>query len=427
MRIRLCSTLVVAVMLAWTAAPTPLGARLSDGSRAPGSRASRGTTCESRLFSAGAAGVMGACSHFADTLPAQQKAGPPPPKKNPLLKLAEPWPEEEVLLARRAAADSRPLFRESEPLAFTLTADFKAIMKDRNPESTQRFPAVLSVPGENGAPQDIGVKLGTRGHFRLMSRNCDFVPLRVEFPREEVAGTIFEGQTALKLGTHCRGDKAYENYTIREYLTYRLFNMVTPLSFRARLGRATSVDATSKKPVATRYSIFLEHENEVARRFGGRIVELPRIVFTDLDAPTLTRMMLFEYMIGNTDFSIWALHNVRIVQDPARRLYPVPYDFDLSGFVHAPYATPDPRIGIRSVLDRLYRGPCRTTDEFEAAAALFRDKRADMLALVDSMTDLERDAKGEAKGFLESFFRSIEKPNAIKKQFVDGCKPQPTM
>jgi hypothetical protein len=138
-------------------------------------------------------------------------------------------------------------------------------------------------------------------------------------------------------------------------------------------------------------------------------------------------MMLFEYMIGNTDFSIWALHNVRIVQDRARRLYPVPYDFDLSGFVHAPYASPDPRIGIRSVLDRLYRGPCRTADEFEAAVASFRAKRGDMLALIDSMLDLERDAKSEAKEFLESFFRSIEKPNAIKKQFVDGCKPQPTM
>ena len=358
---------------------------------------------------------------------AQQKAGPPPPKKSPFLKLAEAWPEEKVLQARSKEADSRRLFKEHEPLAFTLTADFKAINKDRNPESTKRFPAVLVVEGEKGAARDIAVQLGTRGHFRLMARNCDFVPLRLDLPKEGTAGTAFEAQTSLKLGTHCRGDKAYENYTIREYLTYRLFNMLTPLSFRARLGRASYVDATSKKTVATRYSIFVEHENEVARRHGGRIVELPRIVFKDLDAPTLTRMMMFEYMVGNTDFSIWALHNVRIVQDPARRLYPVPYDFDLSGFVHAPYASPDPRIGIRSVLDRLYRGPCRTTDEFEAVASAFRAKRGDMLTLLDSMRDLEADAKSEAKEYLESFFRAIEKPNAVKKQFVDNCKPAPTM
>ena len=105
----------------------------------------------------------------------------------------------------------------------------------------------------------------------------------------------------------------------------------------------------------------------------------------------------------------------------------MPYDFDLSGFVHAPYASPDPRIGIRSVLDRLYRGPCRTAEEFEAAASALRAKRGDMLALIDSMADLDRDARVEAKEFLESFFRSIEKPGAVKKQFVDGCKPAPTM
>jgi hypothetical protein len=277
-------------------------------------------------------------------------------------------------------------------------------------------------------PQDVAVKIGSRGHFRLMRRNCDFVPIHLELPRGgETAGTIFEGQTSLKLGTHCRGDREYDSYTLREYLTYRLFNMVTPLSFRARLARATYVDGRTKKTIANRYAIFVEHENDVARRFGGRIVELPRIVFGDLDAPTLNRMMLFEYMIGNTDFSIWALHNVRIVQDKNRKLFPVPYDFDLSGLVHAPYAAPDPRIGIRSVLDRLYRGPCRTTDEFDEAAEAFRAKRADMFALLEAMRDLEPLARGEAKNYLESFFRSIERPESIKRQFVNGCKPQPTM
>jgi Tfp pilus assembly protein PilF len=45
-----------------------LGARLSNGSRAPSSRASRGTTCKFRPFFAGGAGLLGACSHFSDTL-----------------------------------------------------------------------------------------------------------------------------------------------------------------------------------------------------------------------------------------------------------------------------------------------------------------------------------------------------------------------
>jgi hypothetical protein len=356
-----------------------------------------------------------------------QKAPAAAPKKNPLLKLAEPWPEEEVLQARRVEADSRRLFKDTEPLTFTLTGDFSAVNKERNPNNKKSFPAVLTVQDAKG-PQDIQVKIGSRGHFRLMARNCDFVPIRLELPaKDETSGTVFEGQTSLKLGTHCRGDRDYDNYTLREYLTYRLFNLVTPLSFRARLAKANYVDAKSKKTVNNRYAIFIEHENEVARRFGGRIVELPRITFNDLDAPTLNRMMLFEYMIGNTDFSIWALHNVRIVQDRNRKLFPVPYDFDLSGLVHAPYAAPDPRIGIRSVLDRLYRGPCRTTDEFDEAAEAFRAKRADMFTLLESMRDLDPLARGEAKNYLESFFRAIEKPDSIKRQFVNGCKAAPTM
>jgi len=349
------------------------------------------------------------------------------PKKNPLLKLVEPWPEESVLLARRTEAERRPLFQRMEPLAFTLTADFKLVNKDRNPESTTRYPALITLVDDRGREQTIHVRISPRGHFRRMARNCSFVPLRVELPAAETAGTVFEGQTTLKLGTHCQDDKLYEQITLREYLTYPMFNLITPKSFRARLARGTYLDAKSGKALTTRYAIFIEHENDVARRMGGRIVDLVRTEFKDMDAPTLTAMMLFEYMIGNTDFSLWALHNVRLVQDPTRTLYPVPYDFDLSGLVHAPYAIPERRLGIRSVVDRLYRGPCRTADEMETAASAFRGKRADMLALVDGVKDLDGESRGDVKSYLDGFFRTVERPASVKRQFVDGCKPTPTM
>jgi hypothetical protein len=359
---------------------------------------------------------------------AQTTAPPsPPPKKNPLLKLAEPWPDAGALKARRAEAEARPLFQGTEPFDFTLTANFSVINKDRNPESSTRYPGVMTVTGTDGTPRHIAVKLSARGHFRRMARNCSVVPLRIEFPRDGLAGTVFDGQTTLKLGTGCEDSKEYEQITLREYLSYPMFHLVTPLAFRARLARATYADEKSKKKHAARYALFIEHENDVARRGEGRIVEIPRIVFKDLDAETLTRMMLYEFMIGNTDMSIWALHNVRLVQKPDRTLIAVPYDFDLSGFVHAPYAIPDRRLGLRSVVDRLYRGPCRTTAEFDAAAAPFRAKRAEILALVDSMRDLEPSTRSDLKEYLESFFRTIDKPASIKKQFVDGCKPEPTM
>src|SRR5262245_51101645 len=371
--------------------------------------------------------VLAACV-LAPNMRAQQHApASAKPKKNPLLKLAEPWPEPAVLQARRTEAERRPLFQSADPLVFTLIADFKAVNKDRNPESTVRYPALLSLTDERGREQAIHVRISPRGHFRRMARNCSFVPLRVELPPAETAGTVFEGQTTLKLGTHCQDQKSYEQITLREYLTYPMLNAVTPRSFRARLARGSYVDAKSGKTQATRYAIFIEHENDVARRMGGRIVELPRTEFKDMEAQTLTTMMLFEYMIGNTDFSLWALHNVRLVQDPNRTLFPVPYDFDLSGLVNAPYAIPEPKLGIRSVVDRLYRGPCRTVDEMDTAAAPFREKRAEVLGLVEGMRDLDSGARSEMKSYLESFYRSIERPASIKRQFVDGCKANATM
>jgi hypothetical protein len=385
----------------------------------------RPPTIRARLTASSLAVLIAACA--AAPLAQSSLPASAPGKKNPLLKLAEPWPDAEALEARRVEAETRPLFQRVEPLEFTLTAGFSAINKDRNPESAIRHPGVLTVAGADGAPRNIPVKLSARGHFRRMARNCSDVPLRVEFPKDGMAGTPFDGQTTLKLGSGCEDSKEYEQITLREYLQYPMFNLVTPLSFRARLARATSIDDKSRKKSGPRYALFIEHENDVARRNGGRSVELQRLVFKDLDDQTLTRMMLFEYMIGNTDVSIWALHNVRLIQKPNRTLAAVPYDFDLSGLVHAPYATPDRKLGLRSVVERLYRGPCRTTDEFEAAAVGFRAKRTDMLALVDSTRDLDPGARGEMKEYVEGFFRSIDKPSSIRKTLVDACKQAPTM
>jgi hypothetical protein len=132
-------------------------------------------------------------------------------------------------------------------------------------------------------------------------------------------------------------------------------------------------------------------------------------------------MMLLEYMLGNTDYSIWTLHNVVIVQDKKRKFFPVPYDFDMSGMVHPPYAAPDPRLSLRSVTDRLYRGPCRTVDAFNAAAEPFRAHRVEMLAAIEAASGLDEVHKREMKEYLESFFRRIATPESIKKTFVDGC------
>jgi hypothetical protein len=230
-------------------------------------------------------------------VPHAQAPAARPPKKNPLLKLAEPWPDEAVLLARRSEAERRPLFQSTEPLAFTLAADFRLINKDRDPESATRYPALLTLTDQRGREQTIHVRISPRGHFRRKARTCAFVPLRIELPAAEIAGTVFEGQSTLKLGPGARTSHAADHCAV---LTYPIFNVVTPAP-RARLA-AHHVDAKSAGADDALRDL-RRHDNDVARRLGGAR-RAPAHRVQGHGPPTLTLMMLFEYMISSTDFSL---------------------------------------------------------------------------------------------------------------------------
>lgn len=355
--------------------------------------------------------------------------GIPAPNRAKLEKLAEPWPDAEVVKARRIDAENRRLFADSAPFPFTLRADFKKINKDRDPESKTDYPAVLTLDAAAGGPAVLHVKLRARGHFRRRATTCSFVPLRVEFDKQEVKGTIFDGQKTLKLVTHCLNDEEYTQYTLREYLVYRILNVLTPMSFRARLAKPTYVqadkdaapaDSTGGKVLVTRWGMFLEDDEDVARRAEARLMEIPRVTFKEIDPESLSLMMVFEYMIGNTDYSIFALHNVRLLRSQDRTIYTVPYDFDLSGLVNTKYAAPTQGLGLFTVRDRLYRGPCRSEAEIGPVLARFTAHKDEVLALYDSLPDLDKEYRRDAQHYLQEFFTAITKPNDVKKTFVDG-------
>ena len=182
-------------------------------------------------FSVAIAGVDGGLQAQA-----QQK----PAKKDPIAKAAEAWPDAQQLADRRVAADSLPLFKSQEPLAFTLTSDFGAINRDRNPNSTKRFPGTLQVPGDGGV-QPIPVQVGARGHARRDPRVCSVVPIRLDFAKQDLAGTLFEGQRELKLVTHCENNSDGEQHVLTEYRSTRF----STCSRRGRSGLAWSRSPTS--------------------------------------------------------------------------------------------------------------------------------------------------------------------------------------
>jgi hypothetical protein len=355
------------------------------------------------------------------------QAPAPPANKDPLLKLIEPWPAPDVLTQRRIAAEGLPLFSSAEPFAFTLVTDVKALNRDRDPESKTRYPGELRIPGEGGAAGvSVPVQLSARGHVRRNLRTCDYVPLRIEFPKAGLGETVFARQEALKLVVQCVRGGDYEQYLLKEYLAYRLFNVLTYHSFRARLAKVTYVDRATGQTTGTRSAMFVEDVRDVASRMDGRSVEVPRLLFKDLQPDTLIPMMLFEYMIGNTDFSIFALHNVKLVQRPDQSLHPVPYDFDAAGLVRAPYAAPDRALMLPSVRDRLYRGPCRRPEQVDPHVAAFGARKDQVLAVPDAIPGLTKDSRDDIRSYLEGFYASLRSARDVRRLFVE-CAGRSTM
>ena len=248
----------------------------------------------------------------------QRNAAPAPAKAKAPKDVNAPFPDEAILAERKKVAEGRPLFATETPFEFTLTADFKTVNKDRNPNSTKVFPATMTVAKADGSQATFPLNIRTRGHVRRMSQTCSFAPLRLEFDTEKTKGTIFEGHKNLKLGTHCRDADLFEQYVPREYSAYRIFNLLTPRSFRARIAKATYVDEVTKKPIANRMALFIEDDDDVARRMEGRTIATQKLVFRQVDYDTATLMTIFEYMIGNTDMSMYLLHNVVLVQTPKK-------------------------------------------------------------------------------------------------------------
>ena len=156
-------------------------------------------------------------------------------------------------------------------------------------------PAIAAQSPQAAGPA-IPIQLRTRGHVRRSPRLCGFAPLRLEFRKRDVKGTAFQGQTAVKLGTHCQGDGVYRQYTLTEYLASRLYSVLTPRSFRSRLAQVTYADTAPGKAPFTKLGIFFEDGGDLARRTEGREDRRQGLMFRHVDQPTLTLLSLFQYL-----------------------------------------------------------------------------------------------------------------------------------
>jgi hypothetical protein len=324
-----------------------------------------------------------------------------------------------IILAAAAVASSSgqangqsALFASDAPIHITIQGPMSTLASNHN---SPPLPATLTADGVA-----YPITLAPRGIFR--KANCDFPPLSVEFTRPPPPGSLFEHQHRLKLTAFCKRDADFQQKVLLEYSAYRLYNLMTPQSFRARLANIDYLDQ-SGRPYISRAGFFIEDFGDVAKRNGMVTAHMgPRVPLEQIDPVSGGRFAVFEYRISNYVWSMRAgpegdqcCHNGRLMSPTGGGvLTVVPYDFDFSGLVDAPYADPPEGIPINNVRQRNYRGYCAHVAQARAFAAQISPRRAEFLGLFSTVPGLDTRNQARAAAFIQGFFADVDSGRIFK-------------
>jgi hypothetical protein len=323
-----------------------------------------------------------------------------------------------------AADGLKPLFGADDVLSLTISGPFDYMSRD---VGAKPVPGVLKVGG--AAPETLPVMLSARGITRRKKEICAFPPLRVTFAEKPGPASLFKGQKALKLVTHCQRMASAQQYVLLEYAAYRLYRALTPESFNVRLAKIDYAGEDGHV-LTTRLGFFVEDVDDVAKRNGQiRLRGVHKISSVQLDPAAAARYAIFQYMISNLDWAMTAgtagedcCHNARLLGTDGgmTSLIPVPYDFDYSGLVNVPYAVPPDSIRVANVRVRRYRGFCQHNDQAKAFAGEMLARRESLLTILNQTPQLEEKTRQIATTYLDEFFDEIGSPAKVT-ELVNKC------
>ena len=334
-----------------------------------------------------------------------------------------------LLAATIDAAERKPLFRDHEPLKAVLTAPISQAYAQRHSDVRLYFPGQWAYIDDNGETQRLQVSIRLRGNFRR--DYCELPPLRLNFKKKEVKGTLFGGQDKLKLVAPCQNGIESQQNLLLEYLAYRMFEILTDQSFGVRLLRLSYVDSDEKLKPWTDMAFVIEEERDIGKRLGLDRARVAENRFDELDQPATALVELFQFMISNHDYSVlqgppdeYCCHNSVMYVDESRadKRIPIPYDFDMSGLVDADYASPPSHLPIRLVRTRFYRGLCQPDEVMDAAVAHFLEKKDEIFALFDRTPELNRFSRNRNVKYIKQFYEILEDPALLQEQVLDRCR-----
>jgi len=311
------------------------------------------------------------------------------------------------------------LFTNEEILELSLRFDITKYQRKKPKD--EYLDAVLTYHISKTDSINKDVRLKSRGEFR--NGYCNFPPIALNFKKTDFGKKDLDKIGKIKLVTHCESHN--EENLFKEYLVYKLFNVLTDTSFRVRLVKINYINTSKEtRPIRT-YAFFIEPLDLLAERIGSIPVDLNSLNQANILPSYMDRMAIFFYMIGNSDWSVPNQHNCKILAQPSSARpdlgIVIPYDFDYTGFVNAGYAVPPEGLGIESVRERIYLGICRNEEQYLNALQEFIDKKEAFYEVINEFSLLGESSKKDLVRFMDGFYREIE-GNAILRNFSKNCK-----
>lgn len=316
--------------------------------------------------------------------------------------------------------NSSTFFKEEAVLHISLISDFSHLQRYAEKETYQPAIIILQLADSSLIKEEISIK--SRGNQR--KNICAMPPLMLLFNSRQ--STIFKNPGRLKLITGCANTSNYEQLIFKEFLTYKIYNLITEKSFRVRLVQIHFRDTHEKIKPYIQYGFFLEDVDEMAQRNNCR--ETGKKYQTEqTNRKQTTLLALFQYMIGNTDWEVSVNKNIKLIKEAGSAEsapYAVPFDFDYAGLVNAGYAVPHPFYEIESVTERVYKGFSRTSEELDEAIAILQHQKEAILNLIRNFKLLESYNRREMADYIETFYRMVQNKHFIKTKFINNARKQ---
>lgn len=309
-------------------------------------------------------------------------------------------------------------FNVDDPLSINLTFDLK-LFKRTKPD-TFYIPAIISFKDDTTISKEIRIK--ARGNFR--KDYCTFPSYWLNFKKTNLIEDSVYNTKKIKIVSHCKDSKIHSTYLLKEYIVYKLYNIINENSFRVRLLHIDYKDRGSKQRILNRWAIMIEPESFLAERIDAYPLTMNNVKYAYLDSINSVMMAFFQYMIGNTDFNIGNRHNIKffISKDfKKERVIVIPYDFDFSGLVYADYAAPSSKIYINSVRDRFYYGACRSNKIYNMVIEHYKSKEQEIVEFISTFEYISKGDRKSMLNYIERFYNKIEDDKFIKKEIRPFC------